>query len=166
MKFLASLYGGMLASILIILSLSLVFKCEHTDRVKLFSFQSENSTAMHYVKTTCEDCNQRFSSTVFRDIAPDDSYIGVLKEYTEDKKFVSGEYDTIRAKVTLADYDSPKTKIRCSVQQENIIVSFSVEFKNEFENAVSLLKEGDEITFYGKSSTTGLSWTNCELVTE
>ena len=164
MKFLSSLFSGIFLSILLMLSLSLIFKCEHDNKVTKFSFQPENSTASNYVKIVCDDCNQGFGSARFRDTAPDNSYIDVVKEHTDDKKFVSGEYDTVRAKVVRHDYDSTKTEIYCCVEQGNVEVYFSVKFKSEFDEAVSSLQEGDMITFYGKSSTTGLSWTNCEIV--
>lgn len=166
MKFLSSLFSGIFLSILLMLCLALIFKCEHTDKTTVFAFQSENSTAANYVKIVCDDCKQRFGGAIFRDTAPDNSYIDVVKEHTDDNEFVSGEYDTIRVKVVRHDYDSTKTKLQCCVQQGDIEVYFSVEFKSEFDDAVSSLQEGDEITFYGKSSTTGLYWTECEIVLE
>ena len=164
MKFFLSLFSGIFISILLVIAAAFIFKCDHTDKITSFAFQPEKSTAMSSVKTICEDCNQRFYFQRFSDKPSDSSYIDIIKEHTEDNEFVNGEYDTIRAKVVFPDYDSLKTKIRCCVQQGNVYVYFSVEFKDEFEGAVSLLQEGDEITFYGRSALTGLSWTDCELV--
>ena len=164
MKFISSLISGIILSILLILLLGFVIKCDHTNIIEVYSFQPEKSTAMSYVKSVCEECNQRFSLTLFRDTPPDDTYIGVIEEHCKDEMFVKGEYDTIKATVTVLDYDTQKTKINCSVWRDDVKVYFSVTFKEEYEEAVSLLQVGDEITFYGKSALRGLSWTDCELI--
>ena len=166
MKFLLSVISWMIVAIMLLLLVAFLLRCEHDNKITTFVFQYENSTTASYVKTTCEGCNQTFSRTLFRGTPPDSSYIKAVEEHTGDKMFVSGEYDTIRAKVVSIDYFSPKTEIGCCVQTGNCHVHFPVEFKNEFEESVSLLQEGDEITFYGKSSLTGLSWTDCEIVTK
>lgn len=166
MKFLSSLFGGIILSIILLLLLGLALKCDHANIIKLYSFQSENSTAMSYVKTVCEDCDQGFHTTLFRDNPTDEMYIDVMTYHIEDKTFVKGEYDTIKATIILRDYDATKTKIRCSVRQNDVMLIFSVKFKEEYEEDVSLLHEGDEVVFYGKSSLKGLSWTDCELITE
>ena len=166
MKFMLSLFSGIFISIVLLILAAFVFKCDHTDKITSFSFQPEKSTAASSVKTLCEDCNQRFYFQRFRDEPSNGSYMDIVEEHTDDNEFVKGEYDTIRATVVFPDYDSMKTKIRCSVQKGNTYVYFSVEFKGDYEEAVSLLQEGDEITFYGKSALTGLSWADCELVTK
>lgn len=166
MKFLSSLFCAMVLSIVFILSLGLIFKCDHENMGRVFDFQPENSTALNYVKSKCYDCEKGFHTTLFRDAPPDDEYIDVIKEHCKDKTFISGEYDTITATVMFPDYDAIETKIQCYVQQGNTKVCFPVEFNGEYEDEVSLLQEGDEITFYGKSSDTGLSWTDCELIAE
>lgn len=166
MKFIASLCCAMVLSIMLILLLGLVLKCDHNNIIEVYSFQPENSTAMSYVKSVCEDCGQGIHSTLFRDTPPDEKYIDVIKEHCKDEIFVKGEYNTIQATVTILDYDTQKTKINCSVWQDDIKVFFSVTFKGEYEEAVSLLQAGDEITFYGKSALEGLSWTDCELIRE
>ena len=49
-------------------------------------------------------------------------------------------------------------------ENDNVIVGFSVQFRDEFEEEISLIKEGDEITFRGKLYEEGFGWTDCELV--
>lgn len=166
MKFISSLCCAIILSIILILSLGLILKCDHTNIIEVYSFQPENSTAMSNVKSVCEECGQRFHMTLFRDTPPDETYIDVIEEHCKDEIFVKGEYDTIKASVTVLDYDSSKTKINCSACQDGVEVYFSVTFKGEYEEAVSLLQLGDEITFYGKSALMGLSWTDCELIME
>lgn len=161
MKFLASLFCGIILSIISILLLGLILKCDHDNIIEVYSFQPENSTALSYSKSVCDDCGQSVHSTRFRDTPSDERYIDVIEEHCEDKTFVKGEYDTIKATVTMLDYSTPKTEISCSVSKDDVQVYFSVEFKEEY---VSSLAKGDEITFYGKSALKGLSWTDCELI--
>ncbi len=163
MKFIASLFSGIILSIMLMLTIGLILKCDHINIIEVYSFQSENSTAMSCVKSVCEECEQSLGTALFRDNPPDESYIGVIEEHIDDKIFVKGEYDTVRATVIFPDYDADRTRINCSVRQGDIKLNFMVEFKGEYEDAISLLQAGDEITFYGKSALKGLSWTDCEL---
>lgn len=166
MKFLSSLFGGIILSVILLLLLGLALKCDHTNVIEVYSFQPDNSTATSYVKSVCEECNQSFHTALFRDTPPNETYMDVIAEHSMDKTFVKGEYDTIKAAVTILDYDATETKINCKVRQGDVIVNFPVKFKGEYEDAVSSLQEGDEITFYGKSALKGLSWTDCELIME
>ena len=75
-------------------------------------------------------------------------------------------YYTMTATVTWEDYDYHKTKIRCQVQSDNIIVSFWIEFREGFEAAVGLYDEGDEIRFRGRFYDEGCGFTDCELISE
>ena len=166
MKFLSSLCSGIILSIVMILLMGMVVKCDHDNIIKVYSFESEKSTAMNSVKTVCDECGENFNLTLFRDTPPDEKYINVIEEYCADKRFVKGEYDTIKARVIILDYFTPKTEIRCGLSHEGSEVYFSVAFKGEYEEAVSLLQVGDEITFRGKSASMGLSWTDCEIITD
>lgn len=166
MKFLASLFGAMFLGIVFCLLLGFALQCEHENMIKVFSFQSENSTAMSDIKTLCDECGNTFSLVGFRGTPSDTSYVDVINEHCKDKKFVSGEYDTIKATVVFPDCDALKTKIQCVVQQGDVEVYFTAMFKGEYEDAVSLIQKGDEITFRGKSSAKGLSWSDCELIVD
>ena len=166
MKFLSSLCSGIILSIVMILLMGMAVKCDHNNIIKVYSFESEKSTAMNSVKTVCDECGENFSLTLFRDTPPDEMYIDVVEEYCDDKRFVKGEYDTIKARVIVLDYFTPKTEIRCGLSHGGVEVYFSVAFKEEYEEAVSLLQVGDEITFSGKSASMGLSWTDCEIITD
>ena len=166
MKFLLSVIGWMMIAIMLLLLVAFLVRCEHEDKITTFVFQSENSTALNYVKTVCDGCNQVLSNKAFRGTPSINTHITALEEHIADNTFISGEYDTVRAKVVGIDYFSPYTEIGCCVQTGDCHVHFPVEFRNEFEESVSSLQEGDEITFYGKSALTGLSWTDCELITK
>ena len=164
MKFLASLFGAGILGIVLFLMLGFALRCEHESTLKTFAFQPEKSTAASSFKVVCDKCNQPERIARFYGTPSDTAYVGVVSEHCKDKKFVSGEYDTVTATLLYHDYDPTKTQVQCKVREGDVIVGFSARFKPEYDEAVSLLKEGDEITFYGKSSAEGLFWSNCELV--
>lgn len=162
MKFLSSLIGGIFLSIILMLLLGFILKCDHTNIIAVYSIQPEKSSAMSYVKSKCAECKQTVGSTSFSE----ESYTDAIKEHCEDKTFIRGEYDTVKATVVLPDYDYDRTRIICKVRQDAVEVNFTVEFKEEYEEAVSLLQSGDEITFYGRSASKGLFFADCELIVE
>ena len=139
-------------------------KCEHEEMVTLFSFEFENSSASSHIKPFCENCNNYFGYTLFRGTPKDTSYLKVVMQNIDGQDVKAGEYYTMSAVVTQEDYDINRTRIRCKVESDNIMVGFSVEFKNEFEEQVSLMREGDEITFRGRLYDDGFGWTDCELI--
>ena len=78
-----------------------------------------------------------------------------------------GQYYTVTAIVTLADYSSnDKARVTCKVENEDYIVGFSVEFREEFKNTAGCesLEEGEKITFRGRFYDEGCGFTDCELV--
>lgn len=139
-------------------------KCEHEEMGTWFSFQPQNSTAASSMKPFCINCNQSFDAEIFRHTPNDSSYLEAIKVHSDASEIVGGEYYTITATVVLEDYDTTKTKIRCEVRSEKVIVDFSVEFREEFEESVALLEEGDEITFRGRLYDEGCGWTDSELI--
>lgn len=141
-------------------------KKEH-EHGKIFAFGSENSTAWDYVKPWCKSgkcCYLGYS--LFRGTPSDTSYLDVIREHIDSEKIVGGEYYTVTARITLADYDFTRTSLGCRLQNDDIIVDFSVEFREEFEEAVGLLDEGDEVTFRGRFYDEGCGFTDCELIPE
>lgn len=140
-------------------------KCEHENTIKVYSFQFENSTAASSYKTSCVDCkNYPVNSTSFRGTPTDQSYLEAVKEHSDIIEVVPGEYYTVTAIVSIEDYDFHKTRINCKVENKDCIVGFSVEFREGFEELVSFLEKGDEITFRGKLYDTGFGFTDCELI--
>jgi hypothetical protein len=140
--------------------------CERGEHImgKSFSFQSHNSTAMSHIEPFCENCNHYFGYTLFRGTPNDVSYLDVIKEHSDGSEIIGGEYYTITATVTLGDYEIDKTKLRCKVAGESIIAVFSVEFREEFEEQVDLIVEGDEIVFRGRLYDEGFGFTDCKLI--
>lgn len=142
-------------------------KCEHGKQVRIFSFTSYNSTASSYTKLYCSDCESDITRpTLFKGNPKDLSYLDAIKENSDGGEIVGGEYYTIKAIVTLADYNygDGKARITCKVVNESAMVWFTVDFKEGFEDAVDLIKEGDEITFRGRYYDIGCGFTDCELI--
>ena len=168
MKFILSVLSTVIATCFLaivgFLVLGAILQCEHEEMGTIFAFQFQNSTASSSTQPFCKECHQRFRATRFRGTPDDLSYLEVIREHSDGNEIVGGEYYTITAIVTLADYDFQKTTLKCKVESEDIVVAFSVEFKDGFEDAVALLDEGDEITFRGRLYDEGCGWTDCELL--
>lgn len=138
---------------------------EKHEHGKIFSFQPKGSTAPSNVKPFCESGECRnLGYTLFRGTPNDLSYLGAIEEHSDGSGMIGGEYYTVTATVVLADYDFTKTRVRCQVQSDNIIVNFSVEFRDGFEESVALVDEGDEITFRGRFYDEGCGFTDSELI--
>ena len=88
----------------------------------------------------------------------------MVKELIGSDEVIGGEYYTMTATLAIPDHDFDKTRIRCKIESGNIIVGFSVQFRDEFEEKVGLLSEGDEVTFRGRLYDDGFGWTECELI--
>lgn len=140
-------------------------RCEHEEG-KVFSFQTQGSTAASDMRLYCKNCMQNIKVAIFRGTPKDLSYLDIIKEHIDGEEIVGGEYYTIKGIVAVADYNIPKTIIRCRLESGDTIVIFSVEFREEFEDAVGLLKEGDEVTFRGRFYDEGCGFTDSELITE
>ena len=166
MKFISSVVAVMIICVILFISLGLIFKCDHTRVIEVFTFQPENSRALSYSKSYCDECRKCLHTALFQGSPTNESYIDAVEEHCGDKSFVKGEYDIVKAEVLSKNYNSSQAKIRCTIKHGDVQANFSVVFKGEYKEAVSLLETGDEITFYGKSALTGLSWTDCELITE
>ena len=166
MKYISSVISVCLLLILVILIASAALKCDHEEMGKIFTFQFEGSTAAGCVKPFCKNCNHYFGYSIFRGTPEDSSYLEVIEKHSGVSEIVGGEHYTMTAIVALADYDFGKTRIRCKVEKDDIIVEFSVEFREEFEESVALYDEGDEITFRGRLYDSGFGFTDCELIIE
>ena len=161
MRFIGDVIGTMITTVIIafivigiVVVACLPEPCEH-EMGKTFSFQFEGSSATSYMKPFCKKCDHSFSYTNFRGTPSDTSYLEAIKEHSDGGEIVGGGYYTLTATVTNGDYDMQRTRVNCKVQSDGIVVMFSVEFREEFKEAVALLDTGDEITFRGKFYDTG-----------
>lgn len=152
--------------IIIILLVVLTPKCKHEETGMMFSFASQNSTAYSYKRPYCKECGEVFSYTNFKGTPNDLSYLDAIKERSDSDEIVGGEYYTVTAVVTLGDYNygSKRVSVQCKIENEDVKVGFTIDFKEEFGDAVKLLKKGDEITFRGRYYDIGCGFTDCELI--
>lgn len=163
-KFCISLSFAFFLVIVIAGIIGIMVQCDHVETVNCFSFQYENSTAWSYVQTRCKECSKNLKTTLFRGSPSDNSYLSIIKTYSDAGEIVGGQYYTITATVTLGDYDHPESRLHCKVESDDITVYFSVEFKEEFEALISTIEEGDVITFYGEFYEEGCGFKNCDLI--
>lgn len=165
MRFLSNLLAAMLAIVLLIIGAIVITgnnQCEHEDTRMLFVFHTEDGKS--YKRPCCKECYEQLKRTEFRGTPEDTSYLSLIQEHSNSTEMVGGEYYTVTAKVSLEDYEPRKTRIRCRLENEEVIVVFLVDFRDEFEEAVGVIEEGDEITFRGRFYNQGCGFTDCELV--
>lgn len=137
--------------------------CEHEEMVTMYSFTSYKSTAQNSVREYCRDCGERFQRQLFKGTLVDQSYL----ETFGGNELVPGEYYTVTALVTRADYgyglyDTPN--VCCKLENEDYIIYFDVEFKDELNDIVKSITEDEVITFRGRFYDQGCGFTDCELI--
>lgn len=142
--------------------------CEHEDMVTMYSFSTHDSTAHSSVRPYCRDCDKRFRYRLFQGTLVDQSYLSALIENSNGGAIVPGEYYTITATVPLGftAHSSDKVRLNCRVENEDFIVFFTAEFREEFEGLVRSVGERSEITFRGQFYDEGCEFIDCELITE
>ncbi len=136
--------------------------CKHEERREEYSFESQNATSPNYIgykKKFCKNCDYYFGNTYFYETPSDLSYLDLIREHSDGDELIDGEYYTMSATVNL----NYVYGITCRVENDDIRVYFSVDFREEFKEAVKLMETGDEITFRGKFDITSCDWTDCEL---
>ena len=147
-------------------SLDFSLKCEH-DEVLRYVFTEQGSTAYSSVCGFCNKCNSRLSTySLFKGELVDKSYLEAIKEHSGSKDILPGEYYTVTATVPLGfyGYTSETVWLTCEVKNEDFIVRFHVEFRDEFKEQVRSIQEGQEITFRGRFYDTGVGFADCELI--
>jgi hypothetical protein len=153
-------------AIIILLRVLTPEPCEHEDTIRIYSFQFDGSTAAHSTREYCNVCkkNTTTSSTRFRGTPTDQSYLEVLVAQSDANEIIPGEYYTVTATVILGDYEYSETRLRCKVENDEFRVGFSVDFRDEFEEVVELVEEGDIITFRGRFYDEGCGFSDAELI--
>lgn len=152
--------------IIVAMIVSSTDKCEHENTVELYSFAAQNSTAHSNVRPYCRDCGEKFEYQLFKGELVDKSYLSAIQENSDGDEIVPGEYYTVTATVPLGftAYSSNTVWLNCKVENEEFTVCFNVEFRDEFEEAVRLVEEGETITFRGRFYDEGCGFTDCELL--
>ena len=141
--------------------------CYHENERYEYSLRTPTAQSGHrgYKKRYCKDCGDYIGLVNLHSKSPDISYLELIREHTDADELVDGEYYTITANVTRAKYGF-EDSISCKVENDDIVVYFSVKFREEFLDAISytVLSEGDEIAFRGKFDWWSCDWTDCELI--
>ncbi len=173
MRFIGYMASGVTACVLVLIIILVAFtpdKCEHEDMVTMYTFTSYDSTAYSDVRPYCRDCNKRFQYKLFKGTLLDQSYLDAIVEHSDANEIIPGEYYTVTAIVpqgyTQASYASTRVGLNCRVENEDFIVGFNVEFREEFKELVKLVEKGEEITFRGRFYDGGCGFTDCELIIE
>jgi hypothetical protein len=137
------------------------------EEVTMYSFTAYNSAAHSYKRNQCKTCGERLSyDTLIKGTLDDQSYLEAIKEHSDGSEIIPGEYYTITATVPMGfyGYGSNTLFLTCEVGNEEIIVRFNVEFREEFREMVRSVEKGDKITFRGKFYDKGCGFTDCELI--
>ena len=158
--------GALFAIMVVTLVTSVSEKCEHENMATMYSFSSHDSTAYSDVRPYCRDCGERFQYQLFKGELVDKSYLSAIKENSDGSEIVPGEYYTVTATVPVGYHaqGSATEWLKCRVENEEYIVSFRVEFREEFSEAVRRVEDGETITFRGRFYEHGCEFTDCELL--
>ena len=166
MKFLTSVIIACIFLPVLFLILFTPEKCEH-EEVTRYVFTSYDSTAHSNVSGYCRKCDAKLTTnSIFQGELVDKSYLTALIEHSDASEIVPGEYYTIMASVPLGfyAYSSDNVWLNCKVENEDFIVLFNVEFREEFEERVRLIQEGETITFRGRFYDEGCGFTDSVLI--
>ena len=166
MKFLTSL---VLFCIFLPILFLIVFTpepCYHEETRTLFSFVSEDSFAYSYTRPICKECGKKLRYTNFKGTPIDQSYLETITKHTDADEIVPGEYYTVSCPVTqvFSNYGETRVWVNCKTENEDFIVSFTVEFREEFREQVASIEDGEEITFRGRFYDEGCGFTDAELI--
>ena len=140
--------------------------CKHEDMVERYHFVAYNVSGNNSVREYCRDCGEAFPLTNIGDTPEDQSYLEAIREHSDGSAIVPGEYYTVTVIVTLRDIEADCTRLGCKVENNDFIVIFDVDFREEFEEVVSLIEKGDEITFRGRFYDEGCGFKDAELITD
>lgn len=167
MKFVISL--GLMCILLPILFLVIFTPkpCDHENIATQYLFTSYKSTADNNMATVCKDCGDRLTYwKPFKGTLVDQSYLSAIQEHSDGSEIVPGEYYTVTATVPqgFSNYSSSRVSLTCRVQNADYIVSFNVEFREEFKETVKSVEEGAEITFRGRFYDESCGFTDGELI--
>ncbi len=163
LKYISSVLLALFIFMAVVFAVSMSVKCDHPETYEVFAFQSQNSTATSYMKVCCKSCDKDLKTYVFTGTPEDSSYLDVINN---GEPVVGGQYYTITANVGNGSYISLENRISCVIERDDVSVNFSVTFKEEYREKIDSLEDGDAITFYGKLSSDGFYWTDCDLITE
>ena len=143
-----------------------IFSCEscrHYEHKEVYSFVN-HPNYLAYKQYHCKDCGyfNGYNNYIYE--MPDKTpYLDLIRELVDCDVLIDGEFYTIKA---IVNNNYSLSSVRCKLEDENVIVYFSIYLKDEYKNNIKLLKSGDEITICGKFNSVTLEWIDCELINE
>lgn len=143
-------------------------RCEHEDTCLFISFTSYNSTSHSSMREICRDCGDNITSpTLFDGTLKDKSYLELIRANSDGSEIIPGEYYTVTATVPLGFYGNASNTVQltCQVENDDYMVRFHAEFREEFMDEVVSVEKGETITFRGRFYDEGCGFTDCELIT-
>ena len=147
----------LLGMVLVVMFSASTEKCEHQVVTRYF-FSTDDSTMHHSACRYCTKCDTRLTEhSLFQGELVDKSYLEAIKEHSDGSEIIPGEYYTVTATVPLGFIGT------CEVENEDFIVRFDVDFRDEFV-LDDPLENGTEITFRGRFYDKGCGFTDAELI--
>ena len=172
MRFITSVISICVLAVIIVLIVFTPEPCEHSDTLKIYSFQYEKSTAAHSTREYCNICG-RYTTTYsarFRGTPTDQSYLEAIVAQSDASEIIPGEYCTITATVTSAgvsSYDEGRfwtVRVGCKIENSDFEIYFSADFRKEFWDQVDAIEKDDIVIFRGRFYAEGCGFTDCELI--
>ena len=153
----------------VFLGIGEALRCDHEETYTKIVFTSYDSIdGTSHTRPVCKECCKNFQYTNFKGTPSDQSYLEVIRANSDGSEIIPGEYYTVTATVPLGfyGYTSDKVWLNCRVENEDYMVSFNVEFREEFKEVVKLVEKKETITFRGRFYDVGCGFTDCELIDE
>ena len=169
MKFITSVFLTCVTFIILFLVIFTPTPCEHEDMVWMYSFSTHYYTNHSYVRPYCRDCETKYQYRLFQGTPIDQSYLSAIIEHSDGDEIVPGEYYTVTTTVPgaiTAGHISNRVVLECKAENEDYIVYFHVEFREEFADMVRSVQAGDEITFRARFYEEGCEFTEGELLSK
>ena len=142
-------------------------RCEHEETYTKFVFTSYDSIdGTSHIRPVCKECYKNFQYTNFKGTPSDQSYLEVIRENSDGSEIIPGEYYTVTVTVPLGfyGYTSNTVQLTCQVENDDYMVRFHAEFREEFTGEVVSVEKGETITFRGRFYDEGCGFTDCELL--
>lgn len=141
--------------------------CDHEAVGTRYMFASYNESQRSSVNEYCKECRDRTTYySTFEGTPKDTSYLNAIREHSDGSQILPGKYYTVTATAPLGYYGSlsEKLKLVCEVENDDFLVRFSAEFREEFMEQIELIEDGDTVTFRGRFYDEGCGFTDCELI--
>ena len=166
-----SLYLSTAFTCIVIVIVALVIftpaPCDHEEVGTRYVFASYDEVQQSSVNEYCKECRDRTSyHSLFEGTPKDTSYLKAIQEHSDGSEILPEQYYTVTATAPLGYYGSSNDKLKlvCQVENDDFIVRFSLEFREEFIAQIKSIEDGDIVIFRGRFYAEGCGFTDCELI--